>query len=552
MDSWMYGWIQATIVLAVVVGLHVPLGDYMAKALEGGRHFRAERVLYRLCGVNPDGEQDWRHYLLALLVFSAMSIAALFALFTLQGRLPWSLGHGGMPWRLALNTAVSFTTNTSWQNYAGESTTGHLAVMAGLGTQAFASAAVGICAALALIRGLVRRGTHELGNFWVDLIRGVFRVLIPLSIVFGLILIGLGVEQSLTGAHTVTTVAGGGQTLIGGPVGSWEPLKLMSGDGGGFFNANSAHPFENPSAWTNTIEIVLMLLIPTAFIRTYGRMIGSLRQSWTLLAVAGILFCLLLAAANLAQSAHNGTVTAAVGAQTEGTETRFGVPASTLFGVSATGSADGAANASYDSFSGLGGGVLMSAMMLGEIAPGGTGSGLYGLLMAVMVAVFIGGLMVGRTPEYLRKRIGFGEMRYVVLYALVAPIAVLICSAVAVALPAGRSSMGNTGPHGFSELVYAYTSNVNSNGSAMAGFNGATDFHNLLMSAAMLVGRYLPMVFLLALAGRFSRQKPGVVTVGTLRAQGVNFVVLATGAALILALLNFLPALSLGPLAEGF
>jgi K+-transporting ATPase ATPase A chain len=547
----MYGWIQASLVIAVVVGLHVPLGDYMAKALDGGRHSTAERGLYRVCGVDPDREQDWRHYLVALLAFSLMGIAALFALFTLQGRLPWSLGHPGMPWRLALNTAVSFTTNTSWQNYAGESTTGHFAVMAGLGTQAFASAAVGICAALALIRGLVRRGTDELGNFWVDLVRTIFRVLVPLAVVCGLILIALGVEQNLGGAHTVTTVAGGKQTLIGGPVGSWEPLKLFSGDGGGMFNANSAHPFENPSAWTDTIEIVLMLLIPTAFIRTYGRMIGSLKQSWTLLVVVGILFGLLLGAASLAQSAHNGTVTAAVGGQTEGTETRFGVPASTLFGVSATGSADGAANASYDSFSSLGGGVLLSAMMLGEIAPGGTGSGLYGLLMAVLIAVFVGGLMVGRTPEYLRKRVGFGEMRYVVLYALVAPTMVLACSAIAVALPAGRNSMSNTGPHGLSELIYAYTSNVNSNGSAMAGFNGATDFHNLLMVAAMLIGRYVPMIFLLALAGRLARQQPGVVTVGTLRAHGLNFVTLATGAALILALLNFLPALSLGPVAEG-
>jgi K+-transporting ATPase ATPase A chain len=543
--------IQASIVIAVVVALHVPLGDYMARMLDGGKHWRAEKALYRWCGIAPDTEQTWRHYLVALLAFSGASIVALFALFTLQGHLPWSLGHQGMPWPLALHTAVSFTSNTSWQNYAGESTTGHLAVMAGLGTQAFASAAVGICAALALIRGLVRGSTDTLGNFWVDLIRTIFRVLVPLAVVGGLVLIALGVEQNLSGAHTVTTVAGGQQTLLGGPVGSWEPLKLLSGDGGGIFNANSAHPFENPSAWTNTIEIVLMLLIPTAFIRTYGRMIGSLKQSWTLLTVVGILFGLLLAAGALAQTAHTGTVTAAVGAQTEGTEARFGVPGSTLFGISATASADGAANASYDSFSSLGGGTLMAAMMLGEIAPGGTGSGLYGLLMAVMVAVFVGGLMVGRTPEYLRKRIGFAEMRHVVLYALIAPTAILVCSAIAVALPQGTSSMGNAGPHGLSELIYAYTSNVNSNGSAMAGFNGATQFHNLLMVAAMLLGRYVPIVFVLALAGRLAKQQPGVVTVGTLRAHGVNFIVLATGAALVLALLNFLPALSLGPLAEG-
>ncbi|MEV7319514.1 potassium-transporting ATPase subunit KdpA [Streptomyces sp. NPDC093970] len=547
----MYGWLQATLILAVVVGLHVPLGDYMARALDGGPHHRAERVLHKLCGVDPDREQDWRHYLFALLAFSLVSIAALFALLTLQGGLPWSTGHTGLPWRLALHTAVSFTTNTSWQNYAGESTTGHLAVMAGLGVQAFASAAVGICAALALIRGLVRRDTDRLGNFWVDLIRTVFRVVLPLSVVSGIILIALGVPQNLMDPHTVTTVAGGQQTVPGGPVGSWEPLKLLSGDGGGVFNANSAHPFENPSAFTNAIEIVLMLLIPTAFIRAYGRMIGSLRQSWTLLTVVGILFALLLAAGSLAQSAHTGTVTEAVGGPYEGTETRVGVPGSTLFGIAATGSADGAANASYDSFSSLGGGVLLSAMMLGEIAPGGTGSGLYGLVMAVLIAVFVGGLMVGRTPEYLRKRIGFPEMRYVVLYALVAPTAILGCAALAVALGDGQSSMGNPGPHGLTELVYAYTSNVNSNGSAMAGFNGATDFHNLLMTAAMLIGRYVPMVFLLALAGRLARQKPGVVTVGTLQARGVNFVALATGAAVILALLNFLPALSLGTLAEG-
>ncbi|MFD4131328.1 potassium-transporting ATPase subunit KdpA [Streptomyces goshikiensis] len=548
----MAAWIQATIVLAVVVGLHVPLGDHMARVLDGGRHSRAEKALYRLCGIDPDKEQTWRHYLTAVLAFSLISIAALFSLFTLQGELPWSTGHEGMPWRLALHTAVSFTTNTSWQNYAGESTTGHLAVMAGLGVQAFASAAVGICIALALVRGLVRRGTDDLGNFWVDLLRTIFRVLVPIAVLGGLVLMAGGVVQSLGGGHTVTTVAGTAQqTVPGGPVASWEALKLFSGDGGGVFNANSAHPFENPTGWTNAFEIVLMLLVPTACIRMFGRLIGSLKQGWTLLTVVGILFALLLAAGTLAQSAHTGTVTEAVGGPYEGTETRFGIPGSTLFGVAATGSADGAANASYDSFSSLGGGVLLAAMMLGEIAPGGTGSGLYGLIVVVLVAVFIGGLMVGRTPEYLRKRIGYAEMRWVVVYALIPPTVILACSAVALATGNAQSSMGNAGAHGLTELVYAYTSNTNSNGSAMAGFNGATDFHNLLMVVAMLAGRYLPMVCVLALAGRLAKQQPGVVTVGTLRAHGVNFVVLATAAAVILALLNFLPALSLGTIADG-
>jgi K+-transporting ATPase KdpA subunit len=547
----MLGWLQALLILTTLVLLHVPVGDYMARALDGGRHWRLERVLYRTCGIDPDREQDWKHYFIALMAFSVMSILALFALFTTQQWLPLSLGHGGMPWRLALDTAVSFTTNTSWQNYAGESTTGHLAVMAGLGVQAFASAAVGMCVGLALIRGLVRRDAAELGNFWVDLIRCVLRVLLPLAVVFGIVLIALGVEQNLHGAQTYTTVAGGQQTLIGGPIGSWEPIKLMSGDGGGFFNASSAHPFENPSAWSTAIEILLMLLVPTAFIRTFGRMVGSLRQSWTLLAVVGILFGILIGAAVIAQNAHTGTVTAAVGGNYEGTETRIGVNGSTLFGVAATGSADGAGAAAYDSFSSMGGGVMLAAMMLGEVSPGGTGSGLYGLLIAVLLAVFIGGLMVGRTPEYLRKRISIVEMRYVVCYALVAPTLILVFSAIAIALPAGRASMGNAGAHGLTEIIYAYTSNVQSNGSAMSGLNGNTGFYNLTMSAAMFIGRYLPMAFILALAGRLGRQRQGAVTVGTLRPYGVNFLVLTGGAALILALLNFLPAISLGPLADG-
>ncbi|MEU0687869.1 potassium-transporting ATPase subunit KdpA [Streptomyces uncialis] len=547
----MHGWLQAALVVAVVVGLHVPLGDHMARVLGGERHTRAERALYRFLGVDPDREQHWRHYLSAVLAFTAAGIAALFALFTWQHELPWATGHDGMPWRLALHTAVSFTTNTSWQNYAAEDTTGHLAVMAGLGTQAFASAAVGICVALALIRGLIRQGGDELGNFWVDLTRTVFRVLLPLAVVAGLVFIALGVPQTLGVPQPVTTVAGGTQVLPGGPVGSWESVKLLSGDGGGFFNASSAHPYENPSAWSNALSAVLMLLIPTAFVRTYGRLIGSTRQSWTLLAVVGVLFGLLATAATLAQGAGGGTVTEAVGGQYEGTETRIGVPGSTLFGIAATASADGAGGSSYDSFSALGGGVLLSAMMLGEIAPGGAGSGLYGLLIAVLAAMFIGGLMVGRTPEYLGKRLGWREMRFIALYALVAPVTILSCAALAVALGPGVSSMDEPGPHGLTELIYAYTSGVVSNGSAMAGFDGTTDFHQLLMTGAMLVGRYLPMVFLLALAGRLARVTPSAVTSGTLRARGAAFVVLATGSALILALLNFLPALSLGPLAEG-
>ncbi len=545
------GWIQAISVLGLVAVVHVPLGDYMAMALTGHRHTGVERALYRFCGIDPDREQDWRHYLIALLVFSAVGISVLFALFTLQDHLPWSTGHPGMSWPLAFNTAVSFVTNTSWQNYAGETTTGHLAVMLGLGVQGFASAAAGICVALALVRGLVLRSGAGLGNFWVDLVRSCLRIILPLSVVFGLIFIVLGVQQNLAGPREIGTLTGGVQPLLGGPIASWEPVKLMTGVGGGMFNANSAHPFENPSAMSNALEIVLMLLIPFALLRTFGRLVGDLRQSWTLFAVVAVLFGLLLAAGNLAQSMRTGTVPAAVGGPFEGTETRFGVPASTLFGVAATGTADGAANASYDSFSSLGGGVLLAAMMLGEIAPGGVGSGLYGLLMIVLVAVFLGGLMVGRTPQYLGKRIGAQEVRLVALYALVAPTLTLIFAGVVTALNQGRSSMGNPGAHGFTELLYAYTSNVASNGSTMAGFNGATTFHELAMSAAMLLGRYLPMALVMALAGRLVAQKPLAVTAGTLQASGAAFAILTTVSAMILTLLSFLPALSLGPLADG-
>ncbi|SDH57052.1 potassium-transporting ATPase subunit KdpA [Nonomuraea jiangxiensis] len=544
---------QALFILTVLLVVHVPLGDYLAKALDGGRHLKAERLLYRLCGVDPDAEQSWGQYLLALLAFTALSVVVLFGLLTFQDVLPWNVGHQGMPWDLALHTAVSFTTNTSWQNYAGESPIGHtqLTLMAGLGVQAFASAAVGTCAGLALIRGLVRRGGAGLGNFWVDLLRSIVRVLLPLSFVFALVLIGLGVQQNLSGPHTVSTLAGGTQTLLGGPIGSWAPIKLMSGDGGGAFNVSSAHPFENPTAMTNAVGILLMLLVPTAFIRLFGRMSGNLKLGWTLLAVVAVLFALLLTAGHLAQSAQTGTVAQAVGGQYEGTETRIGIPGSTLFGVTATATADGAVNSSYDSFSSFGGGVLLAAMMLGEIAPGGTGSGLYGLLIAVLVAVFLGGLMVGRTPDFLGKRVGRHEMRYVALYTLTAPALILTFTALAIALPGARASMGNTGPHGLTEVLYAYTSSVNSNGSAMAGLSGNTPFYNLTMTVAMLAGRYVPIVFVLALAGRMASGQPVAVTAGSLRTHGLNFATLATGAALILALLNFLPALSLGPIADG-
>jgi K+-transporting ATPase ATPase A chain len=545
------GWLQAAVVIVVVVALHVPLGDYMARAFVARRHWRAEVLFYRCIGIDPEADQRWPEYLRSLLAVSLAGILVLYLLLRTQRFLPYSLGHPGVSPALAFNTAISFTTNTSWQNYPGETTLGGLARAAGLGTEAFLSAAVGLAAALALIRGLVRRETDRVGNGWVDLTRAVTRVLLPLALVFGIVLAGLGVIESLSGPHLVAALAGGTQQVPGGLVASWEPIKLLSGDGGGFFNANSAHPFENPTPLTNLIEIIAMLLIPAACIRMYGRMVGQRRQGWTLLAVAGVLLAGWMAITMAAESHPAGPAPAAAGAAMEGKQTAFGVPGSALFGVAATSSADGAANASYDSFTAVGGGMLLSAMMLGEISPGGVGSGLYGLLMVVLIAGFLGGLMISRTPGFLRKRIRTPEMRLVALYYLATPLALLAGAGIAIAVPAGRAAILNAGPHGLTEVIYAFTSSANSNGSAFGGLSGHTTFYNVALAVVMLLGRYLPIVFVLALAGSLARQKPGAVTSATLRTHGPAFAALTLGVALVLVFLTFLPALSLGPLAEG-
>jgi K+-transporting ATPase KdpA subunit len=548
----MAGWWQALLIVAVLAAVHVPLGDYLTWVYTSPRRWRIETALYRAFGIDPQCDQRWTRYLASLLAFSVVGVLMLYALLRLQAHLPLATGHPAVPPGLAFNTAVSFTTNTSWQNYAGESTLGYLAQATGLGVQAFASAAVGLAAGLALIRGLTRHHTDTVGNFWVDLLRSITRVLLPLSAVCAVVLISLGVVQNLADPQAVTTLSGGHQIILGGPVGSWEPIKLLSGDGGGFFNANSSHPFENPTPATNVIEIILMLLIPTAFLRTFGTMIGDRRQGWALLAVAGLLFALALVATGAAELAHHDPATLAAGAATEGTETRFGIPGSATFGVAATATADGAANSSYDSFTSLGGGLLLATMMLGEISPGGAGSGLYGLLMITMLAVFLGGLMVGRTPEYLRKRIRAPEIKLIALYHLATPAAILVGAGIALALPVGRSAVGNPGAHGLSEIVYAFTSSANSNGSALAGLSGNTTFYNTALGIVMLIGRYLPINIVLALAGSLARQHRGPVTTGTLPTHRPLFITLVTGVALILTALTFIPALALGPLAEGF
>jgi potassium-transporting ATPase potassium-binding subunit len=541
---------QVAAIIALVVILHVPLGNYMARVYMASTDWGMERAVYRIVGVQADDQQRWTKYLSSLLAFSAVSVVFLYMLLLLQVHLPEPWGRKGMTPALAFNTAISFTTNTSWQNYPGESTLGHVGLAAGLGVQAFASCAVGMCVAVALIRGLVQYRSEQIGNFWVDLVRTVVRILLPLSIVVTLILIVLGVVNNFNGVHEISTLSGGSQSILGGPVAAWESIKLMSGDGGGAFNVNSAHPFENATPLSNAVEVVAMLLIPVAFLRTFGVMVGNKRQGWALFASAATLFVVGLLAIAVATSVPHGTVVHAVGTPTEGIETRFGVAGSALFGHVATATADGAANSSYDSYASLGGAVLMLNMMLGEVAPGGAGSGLYGLVMMVLLAVFIGGLMVGRTPEYLKQPLRARHMKLVSLYILALPTAVLVGTAVAMALPGERASMLNAGPHGLSEVLYAFTSSAANNGSAFAGFSGNMAWYNVTLAVAMIIGRFLPIIAVLAIAGTFAAQRPGVIPAGTLRTSSPSFIVLVIAATLLIVGLEYLPALALGPVAD--
>jgi len=462
-----------------------------------------------------------------------------------------SQGKPAMPADQSFNTSVSFVTNTSWQSYAGEKSLGNLAQMAGIALQAFLSSVVGLAVAMALIRGLARRGTDRVGNFWVDMTRGLVRVLLPLSFLFGLVLLGAGVIQSLSAGQDATTLVGGTQFITGGPVASYEPIKVMSGDGGGFFNVGSAHPFENPTALTNLIEIVLMLLVPSALPRAYGRMVGDRRQGW---AVAGVMAVLLVGGvvATMAVEAHGQDTTAiAAGHPVEGKETRFGVGGSALFGAAATTSSDGAANSSYDSYTPLAGGMLLFNMLLDEVGPGGIGSGLYGLLVFALFTVFLAGLMIGRTPEFLGKRVARREVTLVALYLLVYPLCVLIGAALSLALPTPRGSISQGGPHGLSQILYAFTSGSATNGSAFAGLTSNTAWYNTGIGLVMLLGRYVPMLLVLALAGTLGRQRPVPVSAGTLPTYRPLFASMLTGVIIIVGGLSYFPALALGPLAEG-
>jgi K+-transporting ATPase ATPase A chain len=545
------GVLQLLALIGALALAYIPLGDYMAKVYSSDKHWRVERWIYKGIGANPDAEMRWPAYLRGVLAFSAVSVLFLYLLQRLQGILPLSLGFKAIDPAQAFNTAASFVTNTNWQSYYGEQAMGHVVQTAGLAVQNFVSAAVGIAVAVALVRGFARSRTGDVGNFWADLVRGTIRILLPGAAIAAVVLVACGVIQNFSGIHEVGQFMGGSQQWNGGAVASQEAIKEFGTNGGGYFNANSAHPFENPTPFTNLFEIFLLLVIPFSLTRTFGVMVGSVKQGYAILATMATIWVGFVALMMWSEFTHHGPALQAAGAAMEGKEVRFGIGSSSIFATSTTLTSTGAVDSFHSSFTGLGGGVAMLGMMLGEIAPGGTGSGLYGMLIMAVIAVFIAGLMVGRTPEYLGKKIGSREIKLAACYILITPALVLVFTAASMALPTPPHSMLNSGAHGFSEVLYAFTSASNNNGSAFAGLNANTDWYNTMTGLAMILGRFLPMVFVLALAGSLAEQQPVPVTAGTLRTEKPLFTGLLVGAILIITGLTYFPALALGPLAEG-
>ena len=554
-NTWLF--ILQALTIIVVLGLiYRPLGDSMAHVYTTQKNLKVERGFYRLIGVDPVSEQTWPVYLRSLLAFSLIGLLFLYLIQRIQEWLPLSLGLPPVEQGLAWNTAISFITNTNWQSYSPELTMGYTVQFAGLAVQNFASAAVGIAVAIALVRGLSRRKSLTIGNFWVDVTRGIVRILLPLSIVIAVILIISGVIQNFNPFEHITTITGGSAVIPGGPVASQEAIKELGTNGGGFFNVNSAHPFENPWPWTNIFEIIVMLAIPFALPRTFGKMVNDNRQGYAILSVMGIFWIASAALLTWLESVGSGTASQLAGGAMEGKETRFGIVGSSLFGTSATLTSTGAVDSMHDSFTSLGGGLAMLNMMLGEVAPGGVGSGLYGILAVAIVAVFVAGLMVGRTPEYLGKKLGGREIKMASIYILITPTIVLLGTALSFAIPAVEksvtgTSMDNPGLHGYSEVLYAFTSAGNNNGSAFAGLTASTPWFDTALGVAMLLGRYLPMVFILALAGSLAAQDRIPVTAGTLPTHRPQFIGLLIGTILVVSALTYLPVLALGPLAEG-
>ncbi|WP_312974647.1 potassium-transporting ATPase subunit KdpA [Atlantibacter sp.] len=544
--------------IVVLLALAKPLSALLARLIDGQPLpvlGRVESMLWPLCGIR-DEEMNWRQYLLAILAFNLFGLAVLFALLMMQGHLPLNpQGFPGMSWDLALNTAVSFVANTNWQAYAGESSLSYLSQMAGLTVQNFLSAASGIAVVFALIRAFSRHSTTLLGNAWQDLTRITLWVLLPLSLVLALLFIQQGVIQNVSDYLPMTSLEGVQHVLPMGPVASQEAIKLLGTNGGGFFNANSSHPFENPTALTNFAQMLAICLIPAALCLAFGEAVGDRRQGRAILGTMTLIFVVCAAVVMWAETQGNPHLTA-LGADSainmEGKESRFGILASSLYAVVTTAASCGAVNAMHDSLTALGGMVPMWLMQIGEVVFGGVGSGLYGMLLFVLLAVFIAGLMIGRTPEYLGKKIDVPEMKLTALAILVTPALVLLGSALAMMTEAGRSAMLNPGPHGFSEVLYAVSSAANNNGSAFAGLSANTPFWNLLLAACMWLGRFLVIIPVMAIAGSLVEKKSQPASIGTLPTHGALFIGLLTGTVLLVGALTFIPALALGPVADHF
>jgi potassium-transporting ATPase potassium-binding subunit len=545
------GWLQLALLVAALAVCYVPAGNYLAHIFTTDRHWRAERGIYKLIGADPDADQKWSAYLRSMLAFSVISVLCLYGLERLQHYLLLSVGMANVPPALAWNTAVSFVTNTNWQNYSGESTMGYLTQMAGLAVQNFLSAAVGIVVAIALVRGFIRSRTDRLGNFWVDVTRITVRYLIPLSIAGGLILMASGVIDNFSSYHTVTTLSGAHQTIVGGPVASQEVIKDAGNNGGGFFNANSSHPFENPNPFTNWFEIFLLLLTAFALPRTFGKMVSDNRQGYALLAVMVIIWLAAVGGISFFEAQHAGIAPQLAHGAMEGKNVAFGTSGSSLFAASTTVTSTGSVNSFHDSFTPFGGGIALFDIALGEIAPGGVGAGLYGILVLAMVTVFVAGLMVGRTPEYIGKKIRPAEMKYAALYFLTIPTITLAAAGLSIGLKVPQASILNPGPHGLTEIMYAFASEANNNGSAFAGLTTNTPWYNTLGGIVMLIGRFAPEIFALGLAGSLARQQPVPASAGTLDTRTPLFVGMLVGVILILVGLTYFPALALGPFAEG-
>jgi len=551
MNSSLAGILQIVLLVVALAIFYKPLGDYIARIFTSQKHSRVELGLYRVMGIDKDADQKWGTYARSMLAFSAVSVLFVYLIERIQHWLPYSNGMANVNPVTAWNTAASFVTNTNWQNYSGESTMGYVTQMAALAVQNFLSAGVGIVVAIALIRGFTRNKTDRLGNFWVDLTRVTIRLLIPFSIIGGIILMSTGVIDNFNLTSAVHTLSGGMQSIVGGPVASQEVIKELGNNGGGFFNANSAHPFENPNGFSDWFEIFLLLVIPFSLCRTFGKMVKDNRQGYLLVAVMVSIWLVAVGGISFFEWQHAGTALQQAGGAMEGKEVRFGIPGSSLFGGSTTTTSTGAVNSFHDSFTVFGGGILLFDMMLGEVVPGGVGAGLYGMLMLAVVTVFVGGLMVGRTPEYIGKKIRPSEMKYAALYILATPASALIGAGLSLGFSVPRRAIFNAGPHGLTEVVYAFTSMANNNGSAFAGLGTAQTWYQVSGGIVMLIARFAPEIFVLALAGALAKQQPVPASAGTLETHRPLFAGLLIGVIIILVGLTYFPALALGPFAEG-